>query len=216
MDREEIDNRFGYHPPRSQKRVGQHQVARNLFRNIAMSLVDLLPEGREKSTCITRLEEAMFWANAALARSPDPDAAMSKEEAMAGPRTGDELGAERMREAVVDSRLGQGEPALDRDDEERAPAGPPPHPFTPIRQPARFADPDVCFECGMGREDAIHTDPREGLDPDEQFCAVVLHPGGQCSLPAFGHIVMAGEKRRPMCEYHWREDDSGHPKERIQ
>lgn len=138
MDREEIDNRFGYHPPRSQKRVGQHQVVRNLFRNIAMSLVDLLPEGREKSTCITRLEEAMFWANAALARSPDPDATASEEEAAAGPR-----------------------------------------------------------------------------EEEPRCTAIASTTSGVCDLPAFGYIIMGGGKKRPMCEYHWCEDGSGHAKERI-
>lgn len=31
-----------------------------------------LPDGREKSLAMTRLEEVMFWSNAAIAREPQP------------------------------------------------------------------------------------------------------------------------------------------------
>jgi hypothetical protein len=38
----------------------------------AAQFVDrICPDGREKSTAITKLEEAMFWANAAIARQED-------------------------------------------------------------------------------------------------------------------------------------------------
>jgi hypothetical protein len=33
-------------------------------------LLDLLPPGREKALVLTNLEQAMFWANAAIARQP--------------------------------------------------------------------------------------------------------------------------------------------------
>lgn len=203
MDSEDITNRFGYHPPKSTARVKDHEFVRDTLEVVAHKLNSLLGEGREKSTCITKLEEAMFWANASLARAHDPNATASEEEAAAGPKVN-----------LLSNRLGQGEPALDRDDEERSSSGPAPHPFEMVDLPDVY-DPYTCKRCGEHKEDEIHRDPREGLDPDEQLCAVVLYPGGQCSLPAFGHIVMGGRKRKPMCEYHWREDDSGHPKERI-
>ena len=85
---EEIDHRFGYHPPLSRIRVEEHTTVRAECRALALELDHLLPDSREKSLVFTKLEEAMFWANAALARAPDPDAEVSEGEAAAGPRDG--------------------------------------------------------------------------------------------------------------------------------
>jgi hypothetical protein len=63
-------NRFYYHAPDAEA-VKRHEDVRSRIRNVALSLDNLLPEGREKSLAITKLEEAMFWANAAIARSGD-------------------------------------------------------------------------------------------------------------------------------------------------
>jgi len=59
--------RFTYHKPNDYK-AGAHQQVRNALLEIAVELDALLPEGREKSLVFTKLEEAMFWANAAIAR----------------------------------------------------------------------------------------------------------------------------------------------------
>lgn len=86
MDRAEIDRRFAYHPPRSNTRVDEHALVRGIVRSAATELA-WLPDGREKSLAYTALEEAMFWANAAVARAEDPDAEVSPDEAAAGPPT---------------------------------------------------------------------------------------------------------------------------------
>lgn len=69
----ELDRRFSYHPPRSERRRTEHETVRSICREAAEQLEVLLPPGREAALVITKLEEAMFWANAALARSPDSE-----------------------------------------------------------------------------------------------------------------------------------------------
>jgi hypothetical protein len=64
---EDIDHRFNHHPP-SPEKIVLHEAVRALARGLAHDWVDSLPEGREKSLALTKLEEAMFWANAAIAR----------------------------------------------------------------------------------------------------------------------------------------------------
>ena len=65
---EDLDHRFNYHAPDDTAR-GQHQMVRDTMKGAALDMTTLLPNGREKSLCMTKLEEAMFWANAAIARN---------------------------------------------------------------------------------------------------------------------------------------------------
>lgn len=67
----ELANRFEYHPPLTENRRNAHETVREACWGLAHDLALTLPEGREKSLAITNLEQAMFWANAALARTPD-------------------------------------------------------------------------------------------------------------------------------------------------
>lgn len=64
---EEVNRRFRHHPP-SPERVSAHRAVRDQLRVTAMHLDSLLPDGREAALVQTKLEEAMFWANAAIAR----------------------------------------------------------------------------------------------------------------------------------------------------
>jgi hypothetical protein len=68
MDRTELVNRFKYHPAVTTDRQNEHNVVRTECLYLARSLNDLVPEGREKALAMTKLEEVMFWANAAIAR----------------------------------------------------------------------------------------------------------------------------------------------------
>ena len=71
MDKqEELANRFKFHPATTDKSKITHGIIRNLCLDTAKYLDELLPEGREKSTAMTKLEEVMFWGNAAIARNP--------------------------------------------------------------------------------------------------------------------------------------------------
>jgi hypothetical protein len=69
MDKNDIANRFMFHAASRKEKADEHASARQSCRRLADHLNDLLPDGREKSLAITHLEEVMFWANAAIARS---------------------------------------------------------------------------------------------------------------------------------------------------
>ena len=65
--REEIARRFSYHKPDTE-RAAKHDSLRGALQAAADIVVESTPPGREQSLAVTKLEEAMFWANAALAR----------------------------------------------------------------------------------------------------------------------------------------------------
>lgn len=68
MTAEDIDKRFNHHPPTPPK-VRMHEDVREVLRISAHAINTICPEGRDKSLALTKLEEAMFHANAAIARS---------------------------------------------------------------------------------------------------------------------------------------------------
>lgn len=66
-----LDHRFAYHRPTTKARQDAHELVRALVGSTATTLDRELPDGREKALVLTKLEEAMFWANAAIARQPN-------------------------------------------------------------------------------------------------------------------------------------------------
>lgn len=68
-----IDNNHKHHPPQTQERIDAHQQIRRSTAECASELVKVCPIGRELSLALTAMEEVMFWANAAIARSEEGD-----------------------------------------------------------------------------------------------------------------------------------------------
>jgi hypothetical protein len=68
VDPADLDHRFAYHPPTTDAKRHAHEDMRAMCRQLAIVLDDLCPDGREKGLAITKIEEAMFWGNAAIAR----------------------------------------------------------------------------------------------------------------------------------------------------
>ena len=67
MEPSELANRFTYHAP-IEGQPQKYEKIRAMAHRIAVELAVMCPESRELSLAITKLEEAVFWANAAVAR----------------------------------------------------------------------------------------------------------------------------------------------------
>lgn len=72
MNTDDLEHRFAFHPAPDQEKRDDHASVRQSCLRLALHLNDLLPDGREKALVMTHLEDAMMWANAALARMRPP------------------------------------------------------------------------------------------------------------------------------------------------
>lgn len=71
IDPQELYNRFTYHAPKPGQ-PEQYEMIRSIGLSFATFLNENCPDSRELSLSITKLEEVVFWANAAIARrTPD-------------------------------------------------------------------------------------------------------------------------------------------------
>lgn len=68
MQKEDLDKRFTFHPA-SEKQGEVYSILRAKTRELAELFDDNAPDSRELSLSITKLEEAVFWVNAAIARN---------------------------------------------------------------------------------------------------------------------------------------------------
>jgi len=59
---------FCYHPPVGNQ-VERYGQLRDAGRDLAMLIATLTPDSREQSLALTKLEEAIFYANASIARN---------------------------------------------------------------------------------------------------------------------------------------------------
>ncbi|MFW6010659.1 MAG: DUF7681 family protein [Gemmatimonadota bacterium] len=70
----EIRKRFTYHPPTSADQQAAYADIRNEALDFAMSLCYWVPESRELSLALTKLEECVMHANSGIARRGVGDA----------------------------------------------------------------------------------------------------------------------------------------------
>lgn len=67
MDAAELETRFTYHAPHDDQ-PARYESLRAQARGLAEAMGELCPDSRELSLALTSLEQAVMWANAAIAR----------------------------------------------------------------------------------------------------------------------------------------------------
>ncbi|MEM8493760.1 MAG: hypothetical protein AAF663_00050 [Planctomycetota bacterium] len=65
----DIHERVRHHPPKGQATIDKHQTVREETERYMQHIAANVPDGREKSLALTKIEEAMMWANAGIARN---------------------------------------------------------------------------------------------------------------------------------------------------
>jgi hypothetical protein len=62
-----IESDFSYHAPK-EGQPAKYEAIRQKAKELALMIVDLVPNGREQASALTRLEESVMHANAGIAR----------------------------------------------------------------------------------------------------------------------------------------------------
>ncbi|SDR82413.1 hypothetical protein SAMN05444162_0128 [Paenibacillaceae bacterium GAS479] len=65
---EQIENNFRYHAPK-EGQPAKYEELRSNAKELAYLIDGLCPNSREKALAMTNLEQAVMWANAAIARN---------------------------------------------------------------------------------------------------------------------------------------------------
>ena len=68
MTNDEIVKNFSYHAPK-EGQPEMYEAIRNKALLLAAYINEYCPDSREKSLAMTKLEEAVMWANASIARN---------------------------------------------------------------------------------------------------------------------------------------------------
>ncbi len=68
MTNQEIEKRFGYHTP-TDDQSERYERIRFKAKVLAAYIGEYCPESREKSLSLTKIEEAVMWAVASIARN---------------------------------------------------------------------------------------------------------------------------------------------------
>lgn len=65
---QQIENNFTYHAPK-EGQTERYQQLRDAGKVLALLINSMTPASREQSVALTKLEEAVMWANAGIARN---------------------------------------------------------------------------------------------------------------------------------------------------
>lgn len=68
QDREDLTRRFTFHAPKDDQLI-RYGAVRGEAKDLAELFYGNCPPSRERSLALTHLEQACFWANAAIARN---------------------------------------------------------------------------------------------------------------------------------------------------
>ena len=68
MTHDELENRFSYHAPKADQ-PQRYETIRYKAKILAAYINEYCPDSREKSLALTKIEEAVMWANASIARN---------------------------------------------------------------------------------------------------------------------------------------------------
>ncbi len=66
----ELFERHKHHLPKTEDTARRHEMINEASLVFALTIDDLVPDGRERSRAQVKIEEARSWANAAVARNP--------------------------------------------------------------------------------------------------------------------------------------------------
>lgn len=64
----QIEQSFTYHSPKGNQ-PERYESMRSLAKSLAFHIATCCPASRERSLALTKLEEAVMWANASIARN---------------------------------------------------------------------------------------------------------------------------------------------------
>lgn len=67
-ERDRLEKDFVYHSLRGDQ-PARYKIIREMAKDYAARIMTLCPDSREKSLALTKLEEAVMWANASIARN---------------------------------------------------------------------------------------------------------------------------------------------------
>jgi hypothetical protein len=65
----DLEKRFNFHPANTDEKKEIHEAVRGVCKDVAYFIKRNVPPGREQALALTHLEDAMFWANAGIARN---------------------------------------------------------------------------------------------------------------------------------------------------